>query len=214
MSHIIRYSYADQSRLMPYLGGELNADQRRILGIMRAEAGVYQAELERQDIDLGVTIPEALEHLVAGRADAAGEYAGQAYYTALTLIMQSIGSDIIDYTVYSKPSTFFGLLDEELRRAGVPADLLVHDYFYAGPPEEIPFSIPVPPWGYPAIGRWPLAKAKPAADAYRAALDRVDDSFAYDLRKLITMLETEHEVWQENLEYGHTMDTLFFYIGG
>ncbi|WP_199546349.1 hypothetical protein [Streptomyces sp. N35] len=214
MSHIISYSIAEQRRLLPYLGGELNADQQRILDIVRSESRAYQAELERQDIDLGLTISDALEHLAAGRADAEGEYAGQAYYTALTLLMQSIGSDIIDYTVYSKPSTFFGLLDDELRRAGVPADLLPHDYFYAGPPDEIGFSIPTPPWGYPAIGRWPLAKAKPAADAYRAVLDRVDDSFAYDLNKLIEMLDLEHTVWQDSLDNDHHIDTLFFYIGG
>ncbi|WP_406326509.1 hypothetical protein [Streptomyces sp. NBC_00203] len=117
--------------------------------------------------------------------------------------------------MYSKPSTFFGLMDDELRRLGVSADLLPHGYLFAGPPKEIPFHIPYPVDG-PHIGMFPLAKAKPAADAYRAVLDRMDDGFTYDIQVLIERLEFEHDEWiyaSQNLDL-YTQDTIFFAIRG
>ncbi|MFH8739414.1 hypothetical protein ACH4F5_49765, partial [Streptomyces sp. NPDC017964] len=66
-------------------------------------------------------------------------------------------------------------MDDELRRLGVPLDLLPYGYLFAGPPDEIPVRIPYPVDG-PHIGMLPLAKAKPAADAYRAVLEQVEVS--------------------------------------
>ncbi|MEV0530138.1 hypothetical protein AB0I66_42715 [Streptomyces sp. NPDC050439] len=67
------------------------------------------------------------------------------------------GSDSSTLGSYSSPSTFFGLLDTELSRAGVARDLLPFDFLYSGPPAGIPFSIPGPLDGSPEIGLWPLA---------------------------------------------------------
>ncbi|WP_456243075.1 DUF7691 family protein [Streptomyces luteolifulvus] len=43
------------------------------------------------------------------------------------------------------------------------------------------------------MGHVPLAKAKPAADAYRAALDGMDENWRYAVQELIEKLEFEHE---------------------
>jgi hypothetical protein len=217
MSRIISYSTADKADVLAFIGAaeDLTPDQVRQLGIMREKARESQRELERQGIDLGLTVPDALEHLVAGHASSEAEYAAGAYYRALQHIIDRNASDPADLGVYSKPSTFFGLLDEELRRVGVSADFLLHDHLFSGPPEEIPFPIPFPVDG-PHIGMFPLARAKPAADAYRAVLDRVDEDFRYDLRELAEKLEFEHAEWEystKNIDW-YTQDTIFFSITG
>jgi hypothetical protein len=167
MSRNISYNTADQNHIIAFLGaGELTKDQQRILGNVRKYAEAHQADLERQGVDWGLTVPEALDHLIAGRADSDAECAGNAYYTALQKIIDRNGSDPYQLGTFSKPSTFFGLMDDELRRLGVPADLLPGDFLFAGPPDGIPFPIPCPVDGSPDIGRLPLAKAKPAADRH------------------------------------------------
>lgn len=217
MSRIISYSTADKADILTFLGGteRLTVVQTRLLGLMREKAKESQEDLERQGIDLGLTVPDALEHLFAGRADSTAEYAGGAYCRALQHIIDHNASDPADFGVYSKPSTFFGLLDEELRRAGVSAELLLHDHLFSGPPQEIPFPIPYAVDG-PDIGMFPLAKAQPAADAYRAVLDRVDADFRYDLQEIAEKLETEHREWEyatKNIDW-YTQDTIFFSITG
>lgn len=217
MSRIISFNSADRADVVAFLGaaGNLTSDQERNLGVMRELAQARQLDLDHQGIDWGLSIPDALDHLIAGHADSDAEYAAAAYYSALQLIIDRNGSDPDELGVYSKPSTFFGLLDDELRRLGVSADLLLHDYLFSGPPEEIPFHIPYPVDG-PHIGMFPLAKAKPAADAYRAVLDRMDDGFTYDVQVLIEKLDVEHESWEygmKNLDW-YTQDTLFFSIKG
>lgn len=217
MSRIISYSTADKADVLAFLGsaGELTADQRRRLGRMRERARQRQHDLDRQDIDLGLSIPDALEHLVAGHASATAEGAASAYHHALQLVIDSNASDPSDLGVYSKPSTFFGLLDEELRRLGVDPGLLLHDHLFSGPPAEIPFSLPYPVDG-PHIGMLPLARAKPMADAYRAVLDRMNEDFRHDVREVIEKLDFEHKEWEyatQNIDW-YTQDTLFFSITG
>ncbi|MBO8190138.1 hypothetical protein ITI46_00155 [Streptomyces oryzae] len=215
MSHIITMSTAEQSRVVSYLQGELDETQQSVLTEhIRPAAQRDQLSLERQGIDLGLTIPEALDHLLAGYADAEGDHVGQAYYKALQHIIDWSGSDPMDFGVYSKPSTFFGSMGEELQRLGVPAGLLPLDFLFAGPPDEIPFHIPTPMDGYPAIGRLPLAQAKPLADAYAEVLDRMDSAFSQEAKRLIEMMQNEHDEWQTSLKYGYTMDTLFFALQG
>ncbi|WP_420878606.1 DUF7691 family protein [Streptomyces thermoviolaceus] len=125
--------------------------------------------------------------------------------------MDSNASDPADLSVYSKPATFFGLLDQELSRAGVPAGLLPGRYLYGGLPPEFPF-LPCSVDGYPAIGHLTLSEAGPAADAYRAVLDRIDPDFRYDLGILIEKLEFEHDEWvtcTRDLDW-YSQDTIFF----
>ncbi|MGY0061149.1 DUF7691 family protein [Streptomyces sp. LZ34] len=215
MSHVITMKTVTLSRTLAYVrGGELTAQQERILDNARERARAAQHSLDRQRIDWGLTVPEALEHLIAGRADGVGECVGNAYYYALLAVIECIGSDPIDVGVYSKPSTFFGLMDEELRALGVPADLLPYGFLFADFPDLLPYPVPSPMDGYPAIGYLPLAKAKTVADAYTAVLDRMDDRFARDANLLIDTFNVEHEEWQSSLKYGHDMDTLLFWTVG
>lgn len=215
MSKVISYSVADARHIVAFVsGGRLTADQQRILGHIRTSAEEHQRDLDRQGVDYGLTVPEALDHLLAGRADSDAVYAGNAYYSALQHIIDSHAGDPYDLGVFSSPGRFFGLLDDELRRLGVPAELLPGTFLYAGPPREIPFRIPYPVDGSPEIGRLPLERAKPAADAYRAVTDRVDGDLRYELEQLAGILHTEHDEWQTALRHGWTMDTVFFSVKG
>ncbi|WP_282694583.1 hypothetical protein [Streptomyces sp. CC208A] len=218
MSRIISYTTGDRAEAVGYLGAaeRLTEEQRRVLDMIRERAEASRRDLERQGLDWGLTIPEALEHLIEGRADAPGTYAGKAYVRALQHIIDHCGSDSADLGVYSKPSTFFGLLDEQLKQHGVAAELLPHGYLFSGPPDEIPFYLPYAVDG-PDIGMLPLALAKPAVDAYRAARDKIDPDFLYDLDLLIERLEFEHEEWESTKARGYdwyTHDTVFFSING
>lgn len=213
MSHNIWYSTADKADILAYLGstGEFSADQLRRLAGMRKDARAHQDDLDRQGVNWGLSVPDALDHLVAAHTGSDAEYAGNAYHAALQHIIDHNASDPSHLGTYSKPSTFFGLVDEEMRRLGVPTDLLPHGYLYGGPPPEFPY-LPYAIDGYPAIGHLPLAKAKTAADAYRAVLGDMDSGFRYDVQALIDKLEFEHEEWAyatKNIGW-YTQDTLFF----
>ncbi|MFF7178246.1 hypothetical protein [Streptomyces sp. NPDC008121] len=213
MSHNIAYSTADKADVLAFLGsdGKLTPDQSRILDSIRRHARAHQESLDREGVDWGLSVPDALDHLLAGRTDSDAECAGNAYHAALQHIIDQNASDPYQLGTYSKPSTFFGLVDDEMRRLGVPADLLPHGYLYGGPPDEFPY-LPCSVDGYPAIGHLPLAKTKAAADAYRAVLDRMDPDFRYDVQELIEKLEFEHGEWEtatKRVDW-YTQDTLFF----
>ncbi|MFI8093695.1 hypothetical protein ACIF9R_36200 [Streptomyces sp. NPDC086080] len=217
MSRIISYSTADRADVVKLLGAAetLTPRQRRVVDAAREMALRSQRSLDDQNIDWGLTVPEALDHLLAGHASSTAEYAAGAYYQALQHIIDRNASDPYELGVYSKPATFFCAVDEELRRLGVSGELLLHDHLFSGPPEEIPFHIPYPVDG-PHIGMFPLAKAKPAADAYRAVVDRMDENLAYELREIIEKLAFEHEEWEyatKNVDW-YTQDTIFFSITG
>lgn len=216
MSRIISYSTADKADVVAFLGAaeNLTSDQQRILGVIRDRARASQRDLDRQGIDWGLSIPDALDHLIAGHAGSDAEYAAGAYYRALQLIIDRNGSDPSELGVYSKPATFFGLLDAELLRLGVSADLLPYEYLFSGPPRG-PFRIPYPVDG-PHIGMFPLEKAKPAANAYRAVLDRMDDGFVHETKVLVEKLDFEHNEWEyatKNIDW-YSQDTIFFSITG
>ncbi|WP_405935330.1 hypothetical protein OG338_00130 [Streptomyces sp. NBC_00726] len=213
MSHNIAYSTADKAHVLAFLGAgdDLDADQRRRLDGMRKAAQVHQDDLDDQDVDWGLSVVDALDHLIAGRMDSDAEYAGSAYISALQHIIDHNASDSMQLATYSKPATFFGLVDDRMRRLGVPADLLPHGFLYGGLPADFPL-IPHAVDGYPAIGHLPLAKAKPAAEAYRAILEDLPADFRYDVQELTEKLEFEHDEWESatrNVDW-YTQDTLFF----
>lgn len=214
MSRIISYRTVDQASVLAFLpAGDLTADQRRILGLIRDRAQREQDSLDAQGLDWGLTIPEALDHLLAGHADSDASYAPGAYASALQAIISSHGSDPSDLGVYSKPATFFSALDKELRRLGVPGDLLMYQYLFLGW-DDVPFRLPSPVDG-PHIGVLPLAKAKPIADAYRAVLEQLEPGFEYDVRRLIEVLDFEHENWEDCKKNGwYTPDSIFFSVTG
>ncbi|MET9646201.1 DUF7691 family protein [Streptomyces syringium] len=214
MSHNIWFCTANQADVLAFLGsnGNLSDDQQYRLAEMRSSAQAYQDELDRQDIDWGLLVPDALDHLIAGHTDSDAEYAGSAYHAAFQIIIDQNASDPGHLGTYSKPATFFSYVDEVMQGLGVPADLLPYGFFY---PTRLPAGFPYVPHSvdvYPAVGYMPLAQTKPAADAYRAVLDQLDPSTRYDIQELIDMLENEHENWvygTEKLDW-YKQDTLFF----
>ncbi|WP_331727916.1 hypothetical protein [Streptomyces sp. NBC_00158] len=198
MSKVVNYSMANPgeiTRFVPAL--DLSADETERLDTMRASAKAHQDSLDRQGVDWGLSVPDALEELFSGRADSAADYAGCAYYTALQIVIDHNGSDGSTLASYRSPVTYFSALDDALSSVGVPADLLPYQYLFSGPPSQIGFRIPSPLEGSPEIGCWPLAKAVPAVEAYRAVLDRVDTDFRYDLAELIEALDSWASEWKE-----------------
>ncbi|MFI6056374.1 hypothetical protein ACIBCO_40755 [Streptomyces violascens] len=217
MSRIISYSTADKSHVIGFLGaaGHFTAEQERLAGIMRERAWAAQAEVDEQDLGWGLTVPEALEHLLAGHASSTAPAAGEAYADAMQIVIDRNSSDSLELAVYSKPATFFDALDRELLRVGVSADLLPGGFIMGGLPAEFPFRLPRPSHAMENFGFWPLEKTKPAADASRAVKDQLDGNFTYELEQLIEKLDVEHEEWAERQDIDwYTQDTIFFSITG
>ncbi|MFF2194587.1 hypothetical protein [Streptomyces sp. NPDC058157] len=198
MSKVVNYSMANRGAVLRFLPAvDLSADESRRLGNMRRSARERQDSLDYQEVDWGLSVPDALEDLIAGRADSRAEYAGSAYFAALQIIIDHNASDPSTLGSYRSPVTFFSHLDGALSRAGVPEELLSWQYIFSGPPSEIGFPIPRPVDGSPEIGCWPLAKAGPAVEAYRAVLDRIDPELRYDLEELIKALDDWASEWNE-----------------
>ncbi|MFJ8390657.1 hypothetical protein ACIQ9Q_40480 [Streptomyces sp. NPDC094438] len=198
MSKVVNFSMANPGAVTRFLAArDLSADESRRLGSMREAAQDHQDDLDAQGVDWGLSVQDALEHLIAGQADSTGDYAGSAYYTALQIIIDHNASDSETLGSYRSPATFFSALDDALSAAGVPAELLPNQYIYSGPPSKIGFYIPRPLEGSPEIGCWPLAEAGPAVDAYRAVVDRIDTGLRYDLEELINALDGWSSEWIE-----------------
>ncbi|WP_433407079.1 DUF7691 family protein [Streptomyces sp. CA-146814] len=217
MSKIVNYNMASRSRVARFVPGRnLTADDMETLDRIRELAQVKQADLDEQEIDWGLTVPDALEHLVSGRADSPAEWAGNAYYTALQLIIDNSGSDISTLASYSSPITLYTTLDKELSAVGVPPDLLPTQYIFSGPPSEVPFYIPHPPEGSPEIGVWPMQQAGPAIQAYREALDRIDPDLRYELSELIEALDGWYSHWhgKKGMRWWHEDASVFFSVVG
>ncbi|MGW4765814.1 DUF7691 family protein [Streptomyces pseudogriseolus] len=101
------------------------------------------------------------------------------------------------------------------RRAGVDEDLLLYPHVFSGPPKEMPFLLPHAVDG-PHIGMFPLAKARPAADVYRAVSGSVSPEFRDELDRFASLLESEHGEWEyatKALDW-YDQDTIFFSITG
>ncbi|MFD8466069.1 hypothetical protein ACFV10_13285 [Streptomyces cyaneofuscatus] len=198
MSKIVNYSMANRGEIARFLPGtNLSADDVRLLDKMRAAARARQDDLDAQDVDWGLSVQDALEHLVAGRADSTAEWAGNAYYTALQIVIDHNGSDMSTLASYRSPITVFTTLDDQLSTAGVAADLLPSQYIFSGPPSEITFHIPHPMEGSPEIGCWPMQQAGPAIKAYRDVLERIDPDLRYELKELIEALDGWYSEWAD-----------------
>ena len=217
MSRTISFSTADKAQIIGFLGAaeKFTAEQRRIAAFMHDRARARQADVERQGLDWGLTVPDALDHLLSGHATCTAHAAGNAYAAAMQTVIDCNASDPLDLAVHSRPAAFFDALDTELRGAGVPADLLPGDHVLGGLPADFPFPLPLPEHARENFGHWPLDRVEPAVDAYRAVLENMAEEFAYDLQLLIDRLDFEHEEWSERLGRGeYTPDTIFFSITG
>ncbi|MGW2183885.1 DUF7691 family protein, partial [Streptomyces sp. NPDC001732] len=152
MSKVVNYSMANRGEIARFLPArDPSTEESRLLDRMRERARARQESLDAQEVDWGLSVKDALEELIAGRADSTAEYAGSAYYAALQIIIDHNASDSATLASYRSPTTFFSALDDALSAAGVRADLLPYQYIYSGPPSEIGFCIPRPPEGSPEI---------------------------------------------------------------
>ncbi|MFD9725581.1 hypothetical protein [Streptomyces sp. NPDC059072] len=198
MSKVVNYSMANLGQVLRFVpSSDPSADESRRLDRMRTAARARQDSLDSQGVDWGLSVPDALEELMAGQADSDADYAGSAYYAALQIIIDHNASDSSTLASYRSPVTLFSALDDALSTEGVPAELLPRQYIFSGPPSEIGFHIPHPVDGSPEIGIWPLAKAVPAVEAYRAVLDRIEPDLRYDLEELIKALDSWASEWSE-----------------
>jgi hypothetical protein len=211
MSHTISVSTASTSKITRYLDGSaLTPSEQWSLDLMRKRAHGQQEELDEQGLDWGLSLPEALAHLTEGRADAPGACAGNAYRAALQIVIYHTGTDTTTHGTYAKPSTYFGLMDEELQRLGVSDELLVHRFLYAGPPEDLPVVLPPSLDGYPEIGHLAIARAKEVAESYQAVRARVHADFRHELDRLTDLFLVEHEQWGAAVADPESQDTIFF----
>ncbi|BAJ27024.1 MULTISPECIES: hypothetical protein [Kitasatospora] len=210
MSTSIEHSTGDWAEVLPLFGaGEEPPDRLR----PRIDRARDAARRRYSGSGLPLPVPEALEHLIAGHTDSTAEYAGNSYQRALQLLVAECGSDTNTFATFSSPESLYRGLDEQLSAAGVPAELLPCAYLFGGPPEQFP-DIPRSVDGYPALGHLPTARAGAVAAAYRAAQDRVDPAYRYELDRLTTLLELEDQSWvsyREDESYPRL--TLFFYLG-
>ncbi|GLW02811.1 DUF7691 family protein [Streptomyces lavendulae] len=70
MSKVVNYSMANRGEIVRFVPAQdLTADESRRLGNMRVRAKARQDDLEDQGVDWGLSVPDALEELVSGRAD-------------------------------------------------------------------------------------------------------------------------------------------------
>ncbi|WP_274564942.1 DUF7691 family protein [Streptomyces spiramyceticus] len=84
-SHNIDYSTADKADVQAYLGsnGNLTSDQRRRLDGMRKDALGPSGRSRPPGVDWGLSIPDALGHLIDGHTDSNAECVGNAYNAVL-----------------------------------------------------------------------------------------------------------------------------------
>ncbi|MFB6698416.1 DUF7691 family protein [Streptomyces rubiginosohelvolus] len=63
MSKIVNYSMASRGKVAQFVTGRnLTADDRETLEQVRELARMHQADLERQELDRDLTVPDALVH--------------------------------------------------------------------------------------------------------------------------------------------------------
>ncbi|WP_189766230.1 DUF7691 family protein [Streptomyces xanthochromogenes] len=196
MSKIVNFTMVNPGKVKRFLPAQdLSAEETRLLGLMREAARERQEDLDYQEVDWELSVQDALEHLLAGRADSTADYAGSAYYAALQIIIEHNAGDWETLGSYHSPYTLFSALDKALSTAGVSKELLPSQYVYSGP--SVSFYVPSPLEGSPEIGIWPLSGVGQAVEAYRAAADQVDTDLRYDLDELITALDTWASEWSE-----------------
>ncbi|MEU6067141.1 hypothetical protein ABZ864_22280 [Streptomyces sp. NPDC047082] len=130
---------------------ERSAEQERRLGVVRDRCARADARLREQGIDLEVSVGQALEELIEGAPSAD---MGPAYTYAFHETVACHFSHTTDLGVWSRPSWFY-VLDDELARHGVPADLLPGSFLFSGPPLRLPH----PGDAFPQIGVLPTPRA-------------------------------------------------------
>lgn len=181
--------------------------QAYILETARSLCGEYDRELAAQDIAFKVSVAQALEELLAGRA-ADGQ--GPAYTYAFYQLVCSCFSDPFDLGVWRRPSVFWDL-GSELAALGVPRDLRPDDFLSTAARDFV--SLPHPGDYVPSIGTLETAKARALVDAYTAVLDRLSPAARETAEVLLTPLGFEAREYESMLEDGDTpADCIVFWL--
>ncbi|MGW3147339.1 MULTISPECIES: DUF7691 family protein [Streptomyces] len=183
---------------------ERSAEQERRLGVVRDRCARADARLREQGIDLEVSVGQALEELIEGAPSAD---MGPAYTYAFHETVACHFSHTTDLGVWSRPSWFY-VLDDELARHGVPADLLPGSFLFSGPPLRLPH----PGDAFPQIGVLPTPRAGALAESYGAVLDRLDPEFRDTTRQFAEIMRFEAKGWETARKLGQTTDTIFFWF--
>ncbi|KOU75589.1 hypothetical protein ADK57_06595 [Streptomyces sp. MMG1533] len=184
---------------------ERTEKQERVLGVVRERCAKTDARFREEDIDLGVSVGQALDELIEG---APSVETSPAYTHAFHEVVASHFSDTTDLGSWRRPS-WFHRMDDELARHGVPSDLLPGVFLFSGPPVRLPH----PGDAFPAIGTLPTRRAAALADAYDAVLDRLDPEYQDTARKFAELMRFEAEEWESSRQLGQTLDTIFFWFG-
>ncbi|WP_455713564.1 hypothetical protein [Streptomyces smyrnaeus] len=105
-------------------------------------------------------------------------------------------------------------MGDELRRLGVPADLLPLDFLFAGHPRRSPFTFRRTWTGTrpSAVCRWPRPSHSPMPTPQSWTAWTTPSP--HEAKTLVDMMRVEHDERQRALRSGPTMDTLFFSIQG
>ncbi|MFJ1754738.1 hypothetical protein [Kitasatospora sp. NPDC088134] len=211
----IRYMSANKAEVLGLLnsGGRLNDRQAEVMERVRPTAVALEERLARQGVRSEPPVPEALEQLVTGQIVRPGPADGIAHKRALQLLLAQSGSDVGVLGHYRRPVQWFAHVDDELKAAGVPSELLPFHALFGGPPAGFP-DLGVSPDGHPDIGCFPLDLSGAAMDAYRAAAPLVDPECREDVAALAELFDVEDDSWRYGVEhFEHYSDTLFFLIG-
>ncbi|AJE83222.1 hypothetical protein SLNWT_2846 [Streptomyces albus] len=196
-----------RSELAALLGGAQGPEQQRARDLARERARAVQARLDAAAGEsggaqgaLGLTVPDALEELLAGRVAQDVPGAGAAYRRAQIALLAGIGSEPVLLGSYAAPpKALYARMDEEMRALGVPEPLLPYRFLFAGAPEELP--LPEPPDGHPGLGSLPVDRAGAVAEAGRQVAYSLGTTY-YAARPLVDALEAAHQEWQRALRSG------------
>ncbi|MFI8216181.1 hypothetical protein [Streptomyces sp. NPDC085932] len=183
---------------------ERTEQQERTLARIRTECERTDARFEEQGIALDVSIGRALDELIEG---APSTDLCPAYSYAFYQVVAAHFSDPTDLGAWRRPA-WFGTLDDELARHGVPSDLLPGTFLFSGPP----LPLPHPGDAVPAIGTLPARRAAALAGTYTSVLDRLDPEFRDAARRFADVMRFEAREWENARTRGGNPDTLLFWF--
>ncbi|MEV6024259.1 hypothetical protein [Streptomyces sp. NPDC052036] len=205
MSYCLEMSTGDMRSVMRLLTAvERTPQQERMLGTVRERCARTDARFQEQEIDLGVSVRQALDELLEGTPS---EEVSPAYTYAFHEVVACHFSETVDLGSWRRLSWFHSV-DDELARHGVPSELRPGSFLFSGPPVRLPHPGDI----VPQIGVLPAQRAAALAEAYEAVLDRLDPDHRGTVSRFAEVLRFEAEEWESARQLGQTNDTIFFWF--
>ncbi|MEU5091528.1 hypothetical protein [Streptomyces sp. NPDC021356] len=205
MSHHLEMSTGDMRQVVRLLTAvEPTPEQQRILAIVRERCEETDARLREDGIDSDVSVRQALDELMDSGFS---KDMDPAYRRAFHAAVACHFSDPTDLGWWRRTS-WFGHVDDELARHGVPSELRLMSFLFSGAPIPLPHPGDVAP----SIGTLPAPRAAAVADAYEAVLPRLDEESADTVGRFAEVLRFEAEEWESARELGQNLDTIFFWL--